>query len=77
MTEAEKIGLLANLNRVKAQDVIHLGLFDSTDWRGVYELYLNAYGDEHLARKAQTKAAEQFVDRRISEYEAKHPQRKS
>lgn len=65
MSEPQKLGLLANLGRVKAQDTIHNGRFDHGDYQGVYELYLQAYGDEKLARRAQSQAAEIYVERKM------------
>jgi hypothetical protein len=55
------------LNRVKSQDIIHRGLPPVGDTQGVqdrYEIYLAAFGNETLARKAQSRAAEQLVDLR-------------
>jgi hypothetical protein len=57
------MGLLANLERVKAQDMIHRGQFDPADYEGVRALYLDAYGDEELADRAQTEAVRSLVKR--------------
>lgn len=62
LTPVEKIGYLANLERCKAQQRIHLGQYNPTDWKGVYDLWLYAFGDEELARKARTQALELYVD---------------
>lgn len=70
MTEAEKIGLLANLERCQAQERIHLGLIDWTDYQGVYDLFLMAYGDEAKARRAQSIALERHVDSKIANAKA-------
>jgi len=67
MTPVEKLGYSANLERCKAQDTIHRGNFDPTNHRAVYDLYLAAYDDEDLARKAQSLAAEAYMDRRCNE----------
>lgn len=61
MTTAEKLGYSANLNRVKAQQTIHLGKFDPHNHQAVYSLWLAAYGDEKQARKAQAMAAEAYA----------------
>ena len=66
MSKGEKLGYLANLERCKAQQTIHLQNYSPTDYRGVYELYLTAYGDENLARKAQAHAAEAFMDQQCN-----------
>jgi hypothetical protein len=63
MTAAEKLGYLANLNRVKAQQTIHLGKFDPFNHQAVYALWMAAFGNERLARKAQAMAAEANVNR--------------
>jgi hypothetical protein len=60
----QRIGLLANLERMKAQQTIHLGNFDPTNWQGIYELYLRAYGNQ-LAEDARMKAMELYIDRQI------------
>jgi len=62
MTEAEKIGHLANLPRLLAQDTIHQGNFNPTNPTAVYRLYMQAYGNEELARRAQSLAAEALVE---------------
>lgn len=62
----QKLGLKANLARVKAQHRIHCGNYDAEDYRGVYELFLTAYGDEQVARKARLRALENYVDGQIA-----------
>jgi hypothetical protein len=62
LTAEQQIGLRANLPRMKAQDRIHRGDFDATDYRGVYELFLAAYDDEEVAQRAQSQAAENYVN---------------
>ena len=63
MSAEQKIGLYANLNRVKAQDIIHRGDFDPCDYQGVFGLYLRAYDDVDLAHRQRTKAMKNLVDR--------------
>lgn len=63
LTPAEKLGYLANLERMKAQQTIHLGNYDPADYRGVYSLWMAAWGDEDAARRAQGRAAEAYMDR--------------
>lgn len=36
--------------------------FDPTDYRGVYELYMRAYGNDRLARRAQSQAMDNYVN---------------
>lgn len=62
MTSAEKLGYLANLNRVRAQDTIHRHDFDAADYRAVYSLYLTAYGNKRVADEARRRALELYVD---------------
>ena len=62
LSETEKLGLIANLPRVQAQDRIQRGDYSETDFKGVYQLFLLAYGDEDLAQKKQTEAAKAFLE---------------
>ena len=48
---------------MRAQQRIHLGLFDPADYEGVFGLYLTAYGDVELAHKAKSQAAEIYAER--------------
>jgi hypothetical protein len=63
LTPVEKLGFLANLERCKAQQTIHLGNYDPYDHRGVYRMWMDAYGKEGLARKAQSLSAEAKMER--------------
>lgn len=71
MTEGQKIGLWVNLNRCQAQQRIQSGQFDETDYEGIYELFMQAYGDEAMARRAQAQAAERLVMQRTEEARAR------
>jgi hypothetical protein len=62
MTGEEKLGLLANLERCKAQQIIHLGKYDHENYQAVYDLYLKAYGNKELALRAKSAAAERFAN---------------
>jgi len=42
------------------------GNYSETDYEGVYELYLAAYGDEDEARKAQSVALQKYVDSKVT-----------
>lgn len=53
---------------VKAQDIIHRGDYDPCDYSGVYLLYKQAFGNEALARKAQSQAAENHMNRETSKH---------
>ena len=66
MGSGRKAGYLANLERCKAQQTIHLGNFSPTDWQGVYQLYLFAFGDRKLAEKARVQAMELLVEQRCN-----------
>ena len=56
-----QLGLLANLRRVQAQEQVHHGRYDPSDYDAIYELYLDAYGDEHLARAARLSSMKKVV----------------
>jgi hypothetical protein len=61
LTELQKMGLMANLPRMMAQDRISRGDYSATDVKGVYQLFLSAYGDEDLAQKRATEAAKAAI----------------
>lgn len=58
LTSDQRIGLKANLSRVKCQDRLHRGDYDVADWQGVYDLVLAAGGTELDAAKARASAIE-------------------
>lgn len=62
LSEKQRVGLLANLSRVKAQDTLHNGRFSSTDFNGVYGLVMAATGNKALAEKAKSDAAERYAE---------------
>lgn len=62
LTDEQQASLLANLEVMKCQDRIYRGDYSPTDIKGVYQLYLTAFGDEELARKKQTEAARAYVE---------------
>lgn len=62
LTSAQKIGLLANLPRAKAQRMIFEGRLEGFDEYGIKNLYLDAFEDEALAQRAQTDFLERQVD---------------
>lgn len=62
MPESNRLALLANLPRVKAQDTLHSGHYDNTDFEAVYSMFKLATDDERLARAEQLAAAKRFVD---------------
>ena len=66
-----QLGLAANLPRVQAQDRIHRELYDALDYQGVYELYLEAYGNEDLAQAAQLASLKRVVQVETSRARAK------
>jgi hypothetical protein len=70
MTELEKIGYLASLDRVQAQDRINQGLIDWDSPEGVKELFLLAYGDEEKAKRAWRKAQDYYVEKKMQEARA-------
>jgi len=66
LTEHEKIGLVANIDRVKAQSRLHHGQFNPQDYEGAYNLTLLATGDETKARRAKADAMDRYVDARMA-----------
>lgn len=56
-----RLGLVANLDRMKAQGRLHEGNFDPSDWDGVYDLVLLATGNRSLAAKARGDAIEHYI----------------
>ena len=65
LTAEQRLGLLFNLPRVKAQGRLAAGNFDSTDYRAIYNLTLLATGDEAQAERAKADALERFVDAKM------------
>lgn len=61
LPKERQLGLLANLPRLQAQDRVFRGLYDPLDYQGVYELYLDAYGNDDLARAAQLASLKRVV----------------
>lgn len=58
-----KIGFLANLNAMHAQQRIQTGNFDPANYEGVFAMYWTAYGDLELAHRAKSRAAEIYAER--------------
>jgi hypothetical protein len=56
---------------MQAQQLIHLGKIDPVDYQGAYSIYMDAFGNESLARKAQSAAAKRYADWKIANHEAK------
>ena len=46
-------------------------MYDVTDYRATYDLYLTAFGDKQLAAQARTKALESYVEAEIRAYNQK------
>lgn len=65
MTDEQRLGLLANLPRVKAQAALADGKFNGTDYNYVYHLTLLATGDEKQAQSAKADALERYVDAKM------------
>lgn len=53
---------------MQAQQLIHLGQIDPIDYQGAYTTYLDAFGSESLARKAQSAAAKRYADWKIANH---------
>lgn len=56
LSEDQKLGLIENLPRVKAQKRINEGNYDLSDSQEVYELFLLATGSEQAAEQARIDA---------------------
>ena len=65
LSDEQKAALLANLDRVQAQDVLHSGNYQPTDYEFVYNITLLATGDEKLAIKARGRAMAAYVDSKV------------
>ena len=63
MAETTKAGLLGNLPRIQAARIIFEGNYDSSNPKGVYQLFKLAYDDEEKAQKEATEAAKRLVER--------------
>ena len=62
ISESTQLGLLENLPKMIAQERIYNGNYSPSDPRGVYALFMAAFDDENVARKAQLDAAKALVD---------------
>jgi len=58
--------LKANLERVKAQQAIQDGNYDALDYEAVYKLWKMAFGDEKIARDAQARSLELYMEDRCN-----------
>ena len=56
-----QMGLLANMDRVLAQERVRQQRYDPHDYRGIYNLWLAAYGDEERARAARLESLQLLV----------------
>jgi hypothetical protein len=65
LSEAQQVGLIANLHRLQCQDRIYRRDFDPIDYEGVYQLFKAAYDDEDLAQRQKAAAFSIYVERRI------------
>lgn len=61
LSNEQKIGLLANSRRVKAQDAIHRNDYSPTDYNYVHWLYMVATGNERLADTMRLRAIESLI----------------
>ena len=66
LTDDQKLGLMANLSRVQAQQLIHLGKFDNTDPKAVYDLFADAFNAD-AAERAKAASARQLVRMKTEE----------
>jgi hypothetical protein len=62
ISESQQLGLLENLPKLIAQERIYHGNYSPSDPASVYSLFMTAFDDEQLARKAQLSAAKLMVE---------------
>lgn len=48
---------------MQCRERIQNGAFSVDDYKGIYELFLCAFGDEDLAQKMQTEAFKAYVEK--------------
>ncbi|MFN7841407.1 MAG: hypothetical protein ACK5N9_06735 [Pirellula sp.] len=63
LTDVQILSLRENLPRVRAQKTIEDGNYDPTDYERVYQLFLQAFDDENLARKRQTESFKLYLQK--------------
>ncbi|XZE18818.1 hypothetical protein SH449x_004123 [Pirellulaceae bacterium SH449] len=63
LSDEQIIALRENLPRVRAQKTIEDGKYDPTDFERVYQLFLQAFDDENLARKRQTESFKLYLQK--------------
>jgi hypothetical protein len=63
LKDEQIIALRENLPRVRAQKTIEEGKYDPTDFERVYQLFLQAFDDENLARKRQTESFKLYLQK--------------
>jgi len=63
VSERQRVGLLANLGMLKAQDRINRGDYDALDPKQVYQLFMLAYEDKELAQRRATESAKLAIER--------------
>lgn len=63
LTNDQILSLRENLPRVRAQKTIEDGNYDPTDYERVYQLFLQAFDDENLARKRQTESFKLYLQK--------------
>lgn len=62
LTDWEVLALREHLPRLRARQRIEAGKYDPLDYDTVYRIWLEAYGDEDLARKRQSESFALYVD---------------
>lgn len=61
LTASQRIGLLANLPRMQAQEQIQRRDLEGMDYKQVFALYLAAYDDLELAKRARLEFLKSLV----------------
>lgn len=75
MPADRRLGLYANLPRIRAIDTLREGRWDTHDPKAARALVLAATGDEKRARKEATAAAERLVRRETEAARIQHAAR--
>lgn len=61
MPRERQLGLWANQPRLRARKRIDEHQYDELDYQGVYDLFLQAFGDEKVARDARLESMKLVV----------------
>jgi hypothetical protein len=66
LTESQKVALVANIDRVQAQQILNAGNYSNSDYQTVHDLTLLATGSKAMAEQARSIALKRYVDSQIA-----------